>query len=192
MGRKAITTRDNDERKRELNLGYAPLNPAQCYKPLDSITYDGMSSDPPPKRPQVSAEEAAGHLRRQTVRTANAALVYYNRKHSTDYQLVNAVGSNGRLRSGIWYHCNFKAKREKDHKSSAKLFFAEMKVTGVKCGVTNYLVTACRVLDESKTTTGCEMCGNWISHPTRGFREGLYQFQPRSLRPRRDGKVMKK
>ncbi|KAK9742396.1 hypothetical protein RND81_03G169600 [Saponaria officinalis] len=164
----------------------------------DEFPIGFLSSDTPPDSPRMTAEEAADHS--QTIKTAEAALKYYNSKHHTNYKLVDPVLSNGSLwSSNLWFHCNFTAKPETSSESSqedhvhscTKLFFAEMKLTNTKSGGSKYIVTACRPIDDGKSTTRCEMCSGGIWHPTHGFRQGLYEFKDRELRPRGSGKVLK-
>ncbi|KAH9619201.1 hypothetical protein KSS87_020461 [Heliosperma pusillum] len=96
------------------------------------------SCSSPPGSPGPTAEKEMDQS--QTIRSAKVALKYYNNKRGTHYELVKPVLSHGCIwRSGLWIHANFTAC---DGDSSAKLFFAEVKVAGGS----KYAVTACRPL----------------------------------------------
>ncbi|KAK9742381.1 hypothetical protein RND81_03G168700 [Saponaria officinalis] len=140
--------------------------------------------------PELTDADLEEH-RQQTKRTGNAALEHYNSKHHTDYKFVDPICSNGSLRrGGLWYHTSFKAKSECLSETTEKTFFAELKVANAKSDQVQYLVTACRILDGIKTTSSCDMCGEAFLHPTSRLRQGLYKRKPRSLRPRKFGRVV--
>ncbi|VFQ62851.1 unnamed protein product [Cuscuta campestris] len=110
------------------------------------------------------------------------ALDYYNKKHRTDYKLVDALPLCELVGFNFMIHLNFMARQEGD--VSNTLFFAELETC--KRG---WVVTACRKLQGCKTTAGCYICTNrWgkrVIHPTSGFRFGRYPDVNRSLRKRR-------
>ncbi|KAK9666201.1 hypothetical protein RND81_14G167900 [Saponaria officinalis] len=80
----------------------------------------GVSYDAPEK---IDNSVPVGNLS-QTIKTAKPALVYYNRRHNTDYVLVDPINSNAFIRAGkIWYHSSFTTKSETSAKASTVLFF---------------------------------------------------------------------
>ncbi|RAL42725.1 hypothetical protein DM860_009232 [Cuscuta australis] len=153
--------------------------------PKSSIS-DVCCPDSPCYPKVVVPEEDVQH---QHTKSAMIALAYYNKKNHTNYKLVEALWSNAKLYNGLWIHCNFKAKpdipskRGEDANVSSKLFFAEL----YQSEPFVWKTSACRVLNGSKTKSGCLMCKRGI-HPTHGFRNGLYEYKPRTLRSR-SGKV---
>ncbi|KAK9742399.1 hypothetical protein RND81_03G169700 [Saponaria officinalis] len=165
------------------------MKPSRCH---------GLSRKSPPEPPCLTTEEVAERTRSQTLKTAGAALAYYNRKNHTNYELVDPVMSNGALwGEGIWYHSNFTAKpssgsfKEAEEDSSTELFFAEMTVAESESeSGQEYSVTVCRPINGARGTVHCKMCGGRVLHPTRGFRQGLYESKARDLRPRKNGKVL--
>ncbi|RAL51179.1 hypothetical protein DM860_005535 [Cuscuta australis] len=110
------------------------------------------------------------------------ALDYYNKKHHTNYKLVDALPFYSLIEGSFMIHLNFIARQEGD--VANKLFFAESEMNrkGVR------VVTVCRILHGCKTTAGCHVCkGRWgkrVIHPTSGFRYGRYPFGYRTLRNR--------
>ncbi|KAL6533333.1 hypothetical protein OROMI_027445 [Orobanche minor] len=137
------------------NIGYSFTRPS--YAPPG--TY------PPPMSSSEIKEFDESYLS-QTIEVSERALEHYNKKHHTNYELVEALRSNGILHGGIWFHCNFKAKDKSVSELPIKLFFAELKV--VKALPSKFEVTACRILDVI-----CHRGGTLV-HPPNGFKEGLY------------------
>ncbi|XP_074287264.1 uncharacterized protein LOC141612399 [Silene latifolia] len=135
----------------------------------------------------------------QTIKSAERALEYYNTRHGTNYMLVDPINSNAFIRSSkIWIHSSFTAKADTSTETSqagpgkAELFFAEVMIAGHEGGRAKYVTTACRVLD-SKAIDHCEICPTGsFSHPKSKFRQGCYKDISRTLRPRSNGKVLKK
>ncbi|KAL6508300.1 hypothetical protein OROHE_021842 [Orobanche hederae] len=77
---------------------------------------------PPPMSSSEIKEFDESYLS-QTIEVSERALEHYNKKHHTNYELVEALRSNGILHGGIWFHCNFKAKDKSVSESPIKLFF---------------------------------------------------------------------
>lgn len=156
------------------------IDDSPTYGDPDEYRLEDPSSPCYPER-QVPKE----HAEYQDTTSALTALAYYNKKHRTNYKLVDALGSNCYYGNGMWIHCNFTAKLDtpsegnEDAICSPKLFFAELCTSSPF----SWTVTACRIIDGIKTRVDCGICET-IIHPTRGFRNGLYEYQPRKLRPR--------
>ncbi|KAH9604297.1 hypothetical protein KSS87_004685 [Heliosperma pusillum] len=99
---------------------------------------------------------------------AKAAVEFYNKKHGTDYKIVETLGSYSAMFHGIIYHCNFRAEREcvinSGRRPSPKLFFAEL---------LNQLdsdsVKMCVILDSRdpcyRFPRACKMCPDLLWHP---------------------------
>ncbi|XP_074287266.1 uncharacterized protein LOC141612400 isoform X2 [Silene latifolia] len=124
-------------------------HPSHLCPPCAPVGFSsvGVSYDAPEKTDSVvkPAKDFS-----QTIETAKPALVYYNRRHNTDYVLVDPINSNAFIRTGkIWYHSSFTAKSKTSAETSTVLFFAELKIAGFECGAPKYAIVTCRPLDES-------------------------------------------
>lgn len=112
------------------------------------------------------------------------ALAHYNKRHRTDYKLVDALPFCSTIETSCVTHCNFIARQNSPADDvSNKLFFAELEQPRDR-----WLVTACRIIHGCKTTAGCYLCdgrrGKRVVHPTRGFRFGRHCPIYRPLRRR--------
>ncbi|VFQ69898.1 unnamed protein product [Cuscuta campestris] len=89
--------------------------------------WPGGHNDPEPVEEKTGTNKfTQEELRRNlNLRWALAPLANYNRRHATNYKLVEAINCNGFLLPAynIWAHCAFKAATETS--SVPELFFAE-------------------------------------------------------------------
>ncbi|KAK9675854.1 hypothetical protein RND81_11G036100 [Saponaria officinalis] len=103
-------------------------------------------------------------LRLRDINCANAAVEFYNKKHGTDYEIVETLGSYLEIFNGLLYHCNFRAQRKSVINSSPELFFAEL---------LNKLdarsVKLCVIMDipdpSHSLPRGCRICCGQLWHP---------------------------
>ncbi|KAH9605089.1 hypothetical protein KSS87_022119 [Heliosperma pusillum] len=125
-----------------------------------------------------AVKNEAKMLKNQDCRCAEKAIKFYNEKHATDYEIVETLGSYGRLYCGFWYHCNFKAQRKSKSvpddgcHSSPKLFFAEL----YRKQAHNLVVKDCKTLDvpghRPDIVSKCKLCRGPLLHPANGFEVG--------------------
>ncbi|XP_074263520.1 uncharacterized protein LOC141586248 [Silene latifolia] len=107
-------------------------------------------------------------FRDRDIGCAKAAVEFYNKKHGTNYIIVETLGSYAAMFDGLLYHCNFRAEREcvinSGRRPSPKLFFAEL---------LNQLdadsVKTCVILDNPdpcyRFPRGCKICPDLLWHP---------------------------
>ncbi|XP_021770028.1 uncharacterized protein LOC110734255 [Chenopodium quinoa] len=174
--------------KNQKNTGSSPTEDDDDFRDVTD-PYPGVPEDF--VYPQKDYTEA---YRRQNLELSQIALEYYNKRHRTNYELVEPMDCSV-FGPPMWMHLNFTAKlksaRDGDVNSSAKLFFVEFYHEPGR-----WVVNACRILKGK--SSHCDFCQldesldeslGTIKHPTHGFHM-KHLSEPYALRSRARGSTV--
>ncbi|VFQ69895.1 unnamed protein product [Cuscuta campestris] len=162
-------------------------DPVLDHRPKPEPTYlknRREQNDPNPWEKTSGFTQKELRQRNLHLRWALAALSRYNRRHGTNYKLVEVINCNGFLLPvyKIWVHCAFKAATETSN--VPELFFAEFYQYELQ---KDHFQSVTRITSRIKTTCDdCRYCeGKGIPHPVNKFTEGQKYYEGPILRTRR-------